>query len=50
MAWLQLTLKTNQNKVDIYSEYLIKAGAVAITLQATEDQSLFEPLPETTPL
>jgi ribosomal protein L11 methyltransferase len=50
MSWLQLALKTNHSKVELYSECLINAGAVAITLQPGTDEVLFEPLPNTIPL
>ncbi|HQW57444.1 MAG TPA: 50S ribosomal protein L11 methyltransferase, partial [Gammaproteobacteria bacterium] len=50
MAWIQITIGTNQNFAEIYSEYFTLAGAVAVTLHDTKDDPLFEPAPNTTPL
>lgn len=50
MAWIQITVGTNQDFAEIYSEYFTLAGAVAITLHDTKDNPLFEPAPNTTPL
>jgi len=49
MRWLQFKIQANQNNVEVYSECLTKAGAVAVTLQSGENQAVFEPLPGTTP-
>ncbi len=50
MHWVQLTLETNRENAEFYSEWLTAAGAVAVTLQDSQDQPLFEPTPGTTPL
>lgn len=50
MAWLQITLNTSNNFAEIYSECLMNAGAVSVTLQDAKDDPLFEPAPDTTPL
>jgi ribosomal protein L11 methyltransferase len=50
MAWIQITVGTNQDLAEIYSEYFTLAGAVAVTLHDAKDDPLFEPAPNTTPL
>lgn len=50
MAWIQITVGTNQDFAEIYSEYFTLAGAVAVTLHDAKDNPLFEPAPNTTPL
>jgi ribosomal protein L11 methyltransferase len=50
MAWIQITVDTNQNFAEVYSEHFTQAGALAVTLLDAKDDPLFEPLPNTTPL
>lgn len=50
MAWLQVILETTEKKAEQYSEYLMEAGAVAVTLQDAKDNAIFEPQVGATPL
>lgn len=51
MAWQNLSLLTFASHVEAISTFLEEEGdAVAITWQAADDQALFEPDPDTTPL
>lgn len=50
MPWIQITLNTDAQYVDILSEHLTALGALAITLQDAADQPLYEPPVHTTPL
>jgi len=50
MNWLQLNLATTKNKVDAWSDALLEAGAVAISLEADDDQAIFELTPDHKPL
>jgi len=50
MDWLQIVLDTDANKVETISEELFALGAVSVTLQDGENQPLYEPPLNTTPL
>lgn len=49
-AWTQISLTTHQGNGELYSDYLMQAGALAVTLQDAAEQPLLEPLPGETPL
>jgi ribosomal protein L11 methyltransferase len=50
MAWQNLSLLTQEAQVAAMSDFLESSEAVAITWQAADEQALFEPDPDTTPL
>lgn len=50
MAWVQLEFRVDAGKVELLSEVLSEAGAIAVTLAEGADQPLFEPAPGETPL
>lgn len=50
VAWIQISFNTNKNAAEIHAEYLMKAGAVSITLEDAADEPIFEPPPDITPL
>lgn len=50
MAWLELTLQTKESDTESVSDFLEQAHAVAITWKAADEQALFEPDLNTTPL
>lgn len=50
MAWLQLSLHTDQASAETLSSALTALGAVSVTLQDAEDQPILEPKPGETPL
>ncbi|WP_010598709.1 50S ribosomal protein L11 methyltransferase [Rickettsiella massiliensis] len=50
MAWQNLSLLTQEAYVAAMSDFLETSEAVAITWQAADEQALFEPDPDTTPL
>jgi ribosomal protein L11 methyltransferase len=50
MPWLQLILETDAQQVNQISEALTTIGALSVTWQDAEDQPLYEPPLETTPL
>ncbi len=50
VVWIQITVDTQRDLAEVYSEYFTIAGAVAVTLQDAKDDPLFEPPPNTMPL
>jgi ribosomal protein L11 methyltransferase len=50
MPWLQLILDTDAQQVNQLSEALTAIGALSVTWQDAEDQPLYEPPLDTTPL
>lgn len=50
MNWQQICLATNKDLVDSWSEALLDAGAVSITLEEDKNQPLYELSPEHHPL
>jgi ribosomal protein L11 methyltransferase len=50
MPWLQVILDTEAQDVEEISDGLVAIGAVCVTLQDAEDQALYEPPLNTTPL
>lgn len=50
MNWIQFILETSEKKAESYSDYLMEAGAAAVTLQDAKDNAIFEPQVGTTPL
>jgi len=50
MAWLQITLETNAEEVDIISDALMEVGALSVTLKDAADEPVYEPALNTTPL
>ena len=50
MPWLQVILDTETQYVEEISDGLIAIGAICVTLQDAEDQALYEPPLNTTPL
>lgn len=48
--WLQVSLDVDNSWVDVVSEELMVMGALSITLQDAENQPVYEPAPNTTPL
>jgi ribosomal protein L11 methyltransferase len=50
MAWLELTLTTHPQEIKKLERFLLKSGAVSITLKDAENQPVLEPGPGETPL
>lgn len=50
MKWLQLNLLTSKENADSWSDALTEVGAVAITLEKSNDQRVFELTPDHKPL
>lgn len=50
MAWLQLHFDTVQAHVEQLSDFLASANAISVTWQASDEQDLFEPPLDSTPL
>lgn len=50
MPWLQVILDTEAQYVEEISDGLVAIGAICVTLQDAEDQALYEPPLNTTPL
>ena len=50
MPWLQIKMDTNPAHAEVLEEFLLAAGANAVTLEDGADQPLFEPTRGTTPL
>ncbi|WP_426415838.1 50S ribosomal protein L11 methyltransferase [Aestuariirhabdus sp. LZHN29] len=50
MAWLQLRIDITPDNIERFEEFLLAFGASAVTLEDNEDQPLFEPTPDYTPL
>ncbi|MEE4245813.1 MAG: 50S ribosomal protein L11 methyltransferase [Kangiellaceae bacterium] len=50
MAWMQLKFSTDQQHVDLISDWLTELGAVSMTYQDAHDDPILEPLPGETPL
>lgn len=50
MPWLQIKIDTTPAHADVLEEFLLAAGANAVTLEDGDDQPLFEPIRGTTPL
>ena len=50
MPWLQLTLNTTQEHVDVIGEQMLVIGALSITLMDAKDKPILEPAPGETPL
>lgn len=50
MAWLELTIATTPKEVSRLERFLLRAGALSITLKDAEDQPVLEPKPGETPL
>jgi ribosomal protein L11 methyltransferase len=50
MDWLQIILDVDADKVETISEELMALGAVSVTLQDSENEPLYEPPLNTTPL
>jgi ribosomal protein L11 methyltransferase len=50
MPWLQFILETTEEQAETCSEFLLEAGAEAVTFEDAKDNPLFEPAPNTTPL
>jgi ribosomal protein L11 methyltransferase len=49
MSWLELRITADKNQVDHYSEILLNAGALALSLEDAAHTPLFEPPLHTTP-
>jgi len=50
MAWLQITFTLHADRVDTLSAMLEKMGAASVTFQDAQDQPIYEPELNTTPL
>lgn len=50
MAWLQITFTLHADKVDTLSSVLENIGAASVTFQDAQDQPIYEPELNTTPL
>ena len=50
MSWLQIKTLIRPEQAEIFENWLLEAGACAITLTDAEDQPVFEPIRGTTPL
>ena len=50
MDWMQLTLKTSKEKVDLVSEILMGLDSVSVTFSDTHNDEIFEPPVGETPL
>ena len=50
MAWIQLTLATDQANNEQAEEVLLDAGALSVTFKDAEDKPVLEPAPGETPL
>lgn len=50
MSWIKLTLKTNAENAEAYSDILFNAGAASVSFQDAKDQPIFEPELGSTPL
>lgn len=50
MSWLELTIQTKESDTESVSDFLEQANAVSITWKAADEQALFEPDLNTTPL
>ncbi len=50
MSWLQIKTLIRPEQAEVFENWLVEAGACAITLTDAEDQPVFEPIRGTTPL
>jgi ribosomal protein L11 methyltransferase len=50
MSWLQIILETDAQTVELFSDGLFALGALSVTLDDAENQPLYEPPLNTTPL
>ena len=50
MPWLELTIQTKETYAERISDFLEQAAAVSITWKAADEEALFEPDLDTTPL
>jgi len=50
MPWLQLTLNTTRESVDVIGDQMLELGALSITLVDAKDKPILEPAPGETPL
>ena len=50
MPWLQVRLAISPEQAEIYEDALLEVGAVSVTFMDAEDQPIFEPELNTTPL
>jgi len=50
MPWLQLTLNTTHDCVDLIGDKMMELGALSITLMDAQDKPILEPAPGETPL
>ena len=50
MPWLQVRLAINPEQAETYEDALLEVGAVSVTFMDAEDQPIFEPELNTTPL
>ena len=50
MPWLQVRLAISPEKAETYEDALLEVGAVSVTFMDAEDQPIFEPELNTTPL
>jgi len=50
MPWLQIILDTDAQTVELISDRLFAIGAISVTLQDAENQPLYEPPLNTTPI
>src|ERR1700719_3290260 len=48
--WLQLAIAVPCDQAEWLSDFLLLAGADAITIQNAAENPIYEPLPQTTPL
>lgn len=50
MPWLQVRLAISPEQAETYEDALLEVGAVSVTFMDAEDQPIFEPELNTTPL
>jgi len=50
MNWLQLSLATTKNNLDIWSDLLLEVGAVAISVEDAQQQGIYELTPDHKPM
>ncbi|MFP5344674.1 MAG: 50S ribosomal protein L11 methyltransferase, partial [Gammaproteobacteria bacterium] len=50
MSWRQLIFQIEAQHAEHLAELLSEAGALAVTLRDAQDEAIYEPAPDTTPL
>jgi len=50
MPWVQLHIQSDREHAELLEEFLLEAGAEAVSMEDSEDTPLYEPERGTTPL